>query len=352
METQDRCPWAGPDEIYKDYHDNEWGRPTHDDRRLFELLSLEGMQAGLSWLTILKKRPAFRRAFDGFDPRKVAGYGGEKVEQLMADPSIVRNRRKILSVIENAKRVLDIQREHGSFDRFLWQYVDGVPVVNSPASQAEVPASSPLSDRLSADLKRRGFTFVGPTIIYSFLQAAGLVDDHLTCCGWHSRVRQQRDWVRTASIDDLDAVSAVEAQCFPLAEAATREEFRQRLLHYGGHFWLLFRGGRLIAFVDGMVTDRPGLTDEMYQRAELHDENGAWQMIFGVNTVPDCRKQGCAGLLLRRAIADARAQGRRGLVLTCKDTLVHYYASFGFVNEGVSPSVHGNVVWNQMRLTF
>ena len=153
METQDRCPWAGPDEIYKDYHDNEWGRPTHDDRQLFELLSLEGMQAGLSWLTILKKRPAFRRAFDGFDPRKVAGYGGEKVEQLMADPSIVRNRRKILSVIENAKRVLDIQREYGSFDRFLWQYVDGGPgpwhrrwpgaaaVRRSPASGSRAPCS-------------------------------------------------------------------------------------------------------------------------------------------------------------------------------------------------------------------
>lgn len=158
--------------------------------------------------------------------------------------------------------------------------------------------------------------------------------------------------IRTAVMDDLEAVAAVEAECFPPAEAATVDDFRGRLEHYGDHFWLMFDGDRLISFVDGMVTDQADLTDEMYERAELHDENGAWQMIFGVNTVPEYREKGYAGQLIKRAIEDARAQGRKGLVLTCKDALVPYYASFGFVNEGVSESVHGNVVWNQMRLTF
>ena len=159
--------------------------------------------------------------------------------------------------------------------------------------------------------------------------------------------------IRTATLADLDAVAAVEAACFPAAEAATREELAGRLAHYGDHFWLMFDGGTLIAFVDGMVTDRTDLTDDLYADAALHDAHGAWQMIFGVNTVPGRRQQGHAGALLRRAIADAKAQGRKGLVLTCKDPLVSYYAKFGFENEGVSPkSTHGNVSWNQMRLTF
>ena len=158
--------------------------------------------------------------------------------------------------------------------------------------------------------------------------------------------------IRTAAAADLDAITAVEAACFPAAEAATREEFAGRLAHYADHFWLLFEEGKLVAFVDGMVTDQPDLTDEMYANAALHRENGAWQMIFGVNTLPAFRRRGCAEQLLRRAIADARAQGRKGLVLTCKDRLVHYYAKFGFVNEGVSGSTHGGVVWYQMRLTF
>lgn len=158
--------------------------------------------------------------------------------------------------------------------------------------------------------------------------------------------------IRTATIEDLEAVSAVEAECFPPAEAATKEEFEKRLTHYGKHFWLMFDGDKLIAFVDGFVTDEADLTDEMYEKAEMHDENGAWQMIFGVNTIPAYRKKGYAGELIKRAIADAREQGRKGLVLTCKDRLIPYYAKFGFVNEGVSESVHGNVVWNQMRLTF
>lgn len=158
--------------------------------------------------------------------------------------------------------------------------------------------------------------------------------------------------LRTATEHDLDALTAVEAACFPAAEAATREELAERLRAYGDHFWLLFDGETLVSFVDGMVTDLPDLTDEMYADTSFHDENGAWQMIFGVNTLPAYRKQGFAGRLLERAIADAKAQGRKGLVLTCKDRLVHYYAKFGFVNEGVSESVHGGVTWYQMRLTF
>lgn len=158
--------------------------------------------------------------------------------------------------------------------------------------------------------------------------------------------------IRTATIEDLETVSAVEAECFPPAEAATKEELEKRLTHYGKHFWLMFDGDKLIAFVDGFVTDEADLTDEMYEKAEMHRENGDWQMIFGVNTIPAYRKKGYAGELIKRAIADAREQGRKGLVLTCKDRLIPYYAKFGFVNEGVSESVHGNVVWNQMRLTF
>ena len=158
--------------------------------------------------------------------------------------------------------------------------------------------------------------------------------------------------LRTATARDLDALTAVEAACFPAAEAATREELAERLRAYGDHFWLLFDGETIVSFVDGMVTDLPDLTDEMYADTSFHDENGAWQMIFGVNTLPAYRKQGFAGRLLERAIADAKAQGRKGLVLTCKDRLVHYYAKFGFVNEGVSESVHGGVTWYQMRLTF
>ena len=158
--------------------------------------------------------------------------------------------------------------------------------------------------------------------------------------------------IRTATMADLEAVAAVERACFPAAEAATAEQFAERLKYYGEHFWLLFLEGELVSFVDGFVTDDKDLTDEMYERAELHDKNGAWQMIFGVNTVPEHRKNGYAELLLRRAIEDARKQGRKGLVLTCKQELVHYYARLGFVDEGVSASVHGNVVWYQMRLTF
>lgn len=158
--------------------------------------------------------------------------------------------------------------------------------------------------------------------------------------------------IRTAVMSDLDAVASVEAECFPPAEAATKEEFAERLRYYGDYFWLMFEDEKLIAFVDGFVTDEKDLTDEMYEKAAMHNENGAWQMIFGVDTIPEYRCRGCAAALLNHVIGEAKAQGRKGLVLTCKDKLVHYYAKFGFVSEGVSGSTHGNVVWYQMRLRF
>ena len=159
--------------------------------------------------------------------------------------------------------------------------------------------------------------------------------------------------IRTAVPADLAAVTAVEAACFPPAEAATEADFAARLAAYPDHFWLLEdEDGTLVSFVDGMVTDEPHLRDEMYENAALHDERGAWQMIFGVNTLPAYRRRGCAGQLLRRAVDDARAQGRKGCVLTCKEALVHYYETFGFVSEGRSPSAHGGAVWYEMRLTF
>ena len=156
-----------------------------------------------------------------------------------------------------------------------------------------------------------------------------------------------------ATTNDIAAIAAVEAACFPPAEAAAEKEFVDRVRHYGNHFWLLYDGDKLIAFVDGFVTNEPDLTDEMYENAGMHNENGAWQMIFGVNTLPEYRKHGYAGELLTRAIRDAKQQGRKGIVLTCKERLIHYYAKFGFVDEGVTDkSTHGNVVWHQMRLTF
>lgn len=158
--------------------------------------------------------------------------------------------------------------------------------------------------------------------------------------------------IRKATIDDLEAVTAVEAECFPPAEAATKQDFKGRLSVYPDHFWLLFDGETMVGFVNGMVTNIPDLTDEMYEKAYMHEPDGKWQMIFGVNTIPAYRRQGCAASLIKQAIADARKEGREGLVLTCKEKLVHYYAKFGFINEGVSESVHGGVVWYQMRLRF
>ena len=159
--------------------------------------------------------------------------------------------------------------------------------------------------------------------------------------------------IRTATLNDLDAVTAVEATCFPATEAASKKEFAERLRYYGSHFWLMLDGEKLIGFVDGMVTDQTDLTDDLYEQAHAHNEQGCWQMIFGVNTLPEYRRHGCAGQLLRRAVADARQQGRKGLVLTCKERLLPYYAKFGFQDEGVTDkSTHGNVAWHQMRLSF
>ncbi len=178
----ERCAWAGTDPAMIAYHDDEWGVPVRDDRVLFEFLILEGAQAGLSWSTILRKREGYRRAYRAFDPAKVARFGERDVARLLADESIVRNAGKIAWSVRNAQAFLDVQREHGSFEAFLWSYVDGVPVVNRPRASADVPAKTELSDRLSRDLRKRGFGFVGSTICYAFLQAVGVVDDHLASC--------------------------------------------------------------------------------------------------------------------------------------------------------------------------
>ena len=182
MNNTIRCAWAGDDPLYIDYHDNEWGRPVHDDGKLFEMLILEGMQAGLSWITILRKREAYRTAFDGFDVGKIMLYDDAKVEKLMQNAAIIRNRLKINSIITNARAFRQIQDEFGSFDAFLWRYVDNRPVRNHWQTCHDVPATTELSDKISRDLKNRGFKFVGATIIYSYMQAVGLVNDHTVDC--------------------------------------------------------------------------------------------------------------------------------------------------------------------------
>ena len=182
------CPWA-QGELYVAYHNDEWGKPQHDDCKLFELLVLEGMQAGLSWLTILKKRDAFRLAFDGFDPEQVACYGEEKRQELLSNSEIIRNRAKISAAISNAKAFLAVQQEFGSFDRYLWSFVEGRPIVNRWERLEDMPASTPVSDALSADLKRRGFKFVGSTICYALMQSAGLVNDHLVWCSQYEHCK-------------------------------------------------------------------------------------------------------------------------------------------------------------------
>lgn len=182
MNTKKRCPWAGDIPIYIDYHDKEWGKECHDDNKLFEMLILEGAQAGLSWITILKKREAYRKAFDGFDPQKVALYSTDKVEELMNNKGIVRNRLKINAAIINAKAFLKIVEEYGSFDKFIWSYVDYTPIIGHWKSINEVPITTPISDKISKDLKKRGFKFVGSTIIYSYMQAIGMVNDHIVEC--------------------------------------------------------------------------------------------------------------------------------------------------------------------------
>lgn len=179
---KNRCAWCGTDPLYVAYHDTEWGVPVHDDQRLFEFLILEGAQAGLSWLTILKKRENYRKAFDGFDAERVARYGRKESARLLKDPGIVRNRLKIEAAIKNARGVLALQEEYGTLNAFLWRYVGGTPIQNKPKSLADVPATSKESDQMSKDLKRRGFNFVGSTICYAFMQATGMVNDHPQTC--------------------------------------------------------------------------------------------------------------------------------------------------------------------------
>ena len=181
MPNVNRCRWATTD-LSIPYHDTEWGVPLHDDQRLFEFLILEGAQAGLSWETILKKRESYRKAFDNFDPERIAKYNAKKLEKLMADPGIIRNRLKVDSAVSNAKAFLEVRDEFGSFDKYLWSFVDGKPRVNKWRGLGDVPASTPQSDAMSKDLKKRGFRFVGSTICYAFMQATGMVNDHALSC--------------------------------------------------------------------------------------------------------------------------------------------------------------------------
>ncbi|MBP9211826.1 MAG: DNA-3-methyladenine glycosylase I [Bacteroidetes bacterium] len=179
---EQRCAWCGDDPLYIKYHDEEWGRPVHDDRHLFEMLCLEGAQAGLSWITILRKRENYRKAFDRFDPKKIIRYDAKKVQQLLANEGIVRNRLKVASVISNAEAYFRVVKEFGSFDAYLWQFVGGNPIINARSGMGDIPATTPESDAMSKDLKKRGFKFVGSTICYAFMQACGMVDDHTSEC--------------------------------------------------------------------------------------------------------------------------------------------------------------------------
>ncbi|HXG28520.1 MAG TPA: DNA-3-methyladenine glycosylase I [Nevskiales bacterium] len=184
-----RCAWSQVSPQYIAYHDTEWGVPVHDDRRLFEFIVLEGAQAGLSWSTILHKRENYRRAFDGFDPEKVARYTAKRIEKLLANPGIVRNRLKVESAVSNARAFLAVQEAFGSFDRYIWGFVDGRPIQNRWTSLKQIPARTPLSDTISQDLKQRGFRFVGSTIVYAHMQATGMVNDHLVSCFRHRELQ-------------------------------------------------------------------------------------------------------------------------------------------------------------------
>ncbi|MBI9105931.1 MAG: DNA-3-methyladenine glycosylase I [Spirochaetales bacterium] len=183
-----RCAWCGEDPLYTKYHDEEWGLPTHDDRQLFELIVLEGAQAGLSWITILRKRDNYRAAFDNFDVLKVANYGEKKIAELLGNAGIVRNKLKIRSAISNAKAFIEVQKEFGSFDTYLWQFTDGKTITNKFKTISELPATSSVSDAMSKDLKNRGFKFVGSTICYAFMQSIGMVNDHEMICFRYNEV--------------------------------------------------------------------------------------------------------------------------------------------------------------------
>ena len=189
--NQQRCTWPGDDPLYRAYHDEEWGVPLHDDPALFEFLILEGAQAGLSWITILRKRDNYRAAFDNFDAKRIARYNENKIESLLQDAGIVRNRLKVQSAVTNAQKFLAVQEEFGSFDTFIWQFVDGVPQQNHRRSHAEIPACTPQSDAMSKELKRRGFKFVGSTICYALMQATGMVNDHVVDCYRYWEVQRE-----------------------------------------------------------------------------------------------------------------------------------------------------------------
>lgn len=177
-----RCEWCGTDPLYVKYHDEEWGIPVHDDTKHFEMIILDGAQAGLSWLTVLRKRENYRKAFDRFNPKKVAKYDEKKVEELLNNPGIIRNKLKVRSAVTNAQAFLKVQKEFGSFDKYIWQFVNGKPIINKWKSIKELPATSKESDAMSKDLKKRGFKFVGSTICYAYMQAAGMVNDHIVSC--------------------------------------------------------------------------------------------------------------------------------------------------------------------------
>ena len=187
-----RCPWCGDDPLYVAYHDREWGVPVRDDRTLFEFLILEGAQAGLSWITILRKREGYRRAFDGFDPQRVARFDEVRILELLSDPAIVRNRQKVRAAVGNARAFLEVQQQHGTFSDFIWSFVDGRPITNTWRSLDQLPATTPLAEKISRDLKGRGFRFVGPTIVYAHMQATGMVNDHLVDCFRHREVGELR----------------------------------------------------------------------------------------------------------------------------------------------------------------
>ena len=185
-----RCEWSGSDPLYLDYHDKEWGVPVHDDRRLFEMLILEGAQAGLSWITILKKREAYRQAFDDFDPKKISNYDEARILRLLKNAAIIRNRLKIRATVTNAKAFLHVVKAFGSFDQYIWQFVGHRPIQNGRARPQDIPSRTAESDALSKDLKKRGFTFVGSTICYAFMQAVGMVNDHVIDCFRHSEIKR------------------------------------------------------------------------------------------------------------------------------------------------------------------
>lgn len=190
MSRQNRCDWCGSDPLYVAYHDEEWGVPVKDDPTLFEFLMLETFQAGLSWITVLKKREHFRRAFDEFDYQKIASYNNKKIEALENDPSIIRNKLKIKAAVTNAKAFIDIQNEWGSFSKYIWHFTNNNPIVNHWENLSDIPAQTPLSITISKDLKKRGFKFVGPTVVYAHMQATGMVNDHLVSCFRHNACQE------------------------------------------------------------------------------------------------------------------------------------------------------------------